>query len=188
MSAARLCPVHHVRLTDELLCRIGRGRHVCERWLVVEVRRGKAWAVALSSANGIEQQFDCPLSEVPKMSLSAGPATKPPVRQEPTKPERPRAKHSTNHASARFVAGKRVLVLSLIERHDLKGDAASAFRVRWVMTDGAKQTSGVACVSDSHGEGMAAWQREVAKAQQAKWERAERTSRLELRPVPAPRG
>lgn len=182
MSALRACPTHHVKLTDELVCRIGRGRHVCERWLVIEARNGKPWAIELTGHDGTVQEFDLPLSEVPKMSLNAQAA--PPATEK--KAERERHKTSTNHASARFVAGKQVLIVALVERHDIRDDA-TRFRVRWTLQDGKTTKRGYSAATDSHGEGMAAWQREVAKAQQAKWTRQEARGRLELRPVPAPR-
>lgn len=183
MSAARACPTHHVKLTDELVCRCGRGRHVCDRWLVVEMRRGKPWAVELTSHDGTLQQFDCPLSEVPKMQTSTAAA---PKAATPQPQKAIKRKTSTNHASARFVSGKQVLIVAMLERHDIKDDG-TRFRVRWTLDDGRTTTRGIAAATDSHGNGMELWQREVAKAQQAKWTRQEATGRLELKPVPAPR-
>lgn len=178
-QTVRACPIHHCRLDDELACRIGRGRHVCTQWLVVDVKTRTV--LALVSEDGTEKPINRPLTQVPKMSSLTETKGAPMPKTEPVK-----GKTTTTLKSARFQAGQQTLLLQLHHRHDIKDDS-TRFRVRWCVSGPKGSPSGVVHASASESDARAAFEAELAKLKTSAWKPAlSNSGRLQLRPVPAP--
>lgn len=177
-QTVRACPIHHCRLDDELVCRIGRGQHTCTQWLVVDVKTRVV--LALVSEDGAERPINKPITAVPKMSsLNEKGASMP--KSEPEK-----GKITTTLKSARFQAGQQTLLLQLHHRHDIKDDS-TRFRVRWCVSGPKGSPSGVVHASASESDARAAFEAELAKLKASAWKPAlSNRGRLQLRPVPAP--
>lgn len=179
-QTVRACPIHHCRLDDELVCRIGRGQHTCTQWLVVDVKT--RMALVLVSADGDETAINRPLTEVAKLPSLAETKGASMPKTEPTK-----GKTTTTLKSARFKTGQQVLLLQLHHRHDIKDDSAR-FRVRWAIRGPKGSPSGVVHASASESDARAAFEAELAKIRAAgQWKPAlSNSGKLQLRPVPAP--
>lgn len=176
-KTARACPIHHCRLDDELACRIGRGRHVCTQWLVVDVKTGVA--LELVTDAGDSKPINQPLKSVPKMTSLTGEPGMPKAETVKTK-----GKTTTNVKAHSFEFGQQRLTLTLQHRHDIQDDA-TRFRVRWVRLTPKGSQSGVSGAFAQEQSARAAFEAEVAKAAQAGWKPCQSRT-LTLRPVPGP--